>query len=284
MAALDPHRTEAILLLTETYFRMKQEQRGVKVVEAALQRHPREGALYERLAALYTATGNRPAAARACQAWLRVQPAAAAPHWVLGKIAVDTLRLEEGLRELEQAVARDPKNAEFAYALAVALLRCPTPDNQQRAARLLGEAVRRAPDVARYRNQLGLTLRLQGNPEGARQQFLRSLDLDPHEAPVYSNLVAVAHQLQRPNQVRFWSPLVRAVEDRTRDELRLWRSVWDHPTDDAAYYQLAEFLIRTGDLSKAQSQLEEALRLRPQSPKARQMLERVSNIVRVRNG
>ena len=70
----------------------------------------------------------------------------------------------------------------------------------------------------------------------------------------------------------------------TRDELRLWRSVWDHPTDDAAYYQLAEFLIRTGDLSKAQSQLEEALRLRPQSPKARQTLERVSNIVRVRNG
>jgi Flp pilus assembly protein TadD len=153
-----------------------------------------------------------------------------------------------------------------------------------RATRLLEGAIQQTPNVARYRNELGLALRRRGDAERARQQFLRSLDLDPHEAPVYSNLVAVAHQLDRPQQVRFWSPLVRAVEDRTRDELLLWRSAWDRPADGAAYYQLAEFLIRTGDLPKAQSQLEEALRLRPQWPEARQTLERVSSIVHVRNG
>src|SRR5262249_4716453 len=57
MAALQPQRTEAALLLSETYFRMKQQERGVKVIEAALQRHPDEAALYERLAALYVALG-----------------------------------------------------------------------------------------------------------------------------------------------------------------------------------------------------------------------------------
>jgi tetratricopeptide (TPR) repeat protein len=302
MAALEPERTEAVLLLSETYFRMKQQERGVKVIEAALRHHPRDAALYERLAALYVALGNHPAARRVCQAWLRVHPNAAAPHWVLGKMAVDSLRVEEGVRELERAVGADPGNAEFAHALAVALLRRPSAsagagddrssgpadhprqENQQRAVQLLEAAIQRAPDVARYRSQLGLTLRQQGDLEGARQQLLRSLDLDPHEASVYSNLVSVSRQLRRPDQVRFWSPLVRTVEDRTRDELRLWRSVWDRPTDQAAYYRLAEFLIRTGDLSKAESQLQEALRLRPRWPEARQALEAVSGVVHVRSG
>src|SRR5262249_10118840 len=126
MAALEPQRTEAALLLSETYFRMKQQERGVKVIEAALQSHPHDAALYERLAALYVALGNQPAATRACRAWLRVQPNAAAPHWVLGKMAVDSLRVEEGLKELDRAVAEDPQNPVMAHALAVALLRRPT--------------------------------------------------------------------------------------------------------------------------------------------------------------
>jgi Flp pilus assembly protein TadD len=290
MAALEPERTEAALLLSETYFRMKLQERGVKVIEASLQRHPRDAVLYERLAALYVALGNRQAATRVCRAWLGVQPNAAAPHWVLGKMAVDGLDIERGVGELEQAVRAEPQSAEFSYALAVALLRQttgpahPRPKNQQRAVQLLQFAIRQSPGVAGYHAQLGLTLGQQGDVEGARRELLRSLDLDPHEAPVYSNLVAVARRLRRPDQVRFWAPLVRAVEDRTREELRLWRSVWDHPTDEAAYYHLAEFLIRTGDLTKAESQLQEALRLRPHWTEARQALEAVSGVVHVRSG
>lgn len=284
MQELDPERTEATLLLTETYVRMKQEQRGVALVEAALARHPDDPVLHERLAALHFASGNRRAARRACQTWLRLQPEAAAPHWILGKIAVDALRLEEGLLHLEQAVARDPKNPEYAYALAVALLKRPTPENRERARELLHRAIRLAPDVARYRNQFGLLLRADGDLEAALRQFLLSLDLDPHEPPVTMNVVSVARQLNRPHQVRLWSPLVRAVEDRTREELALWRAVWDHPTDEEALFRLAQFLIRTGELTKAQSQLEEALRLRPSWPEARQALETVREIVHVQRG
>ncbi|MCL6546326.1 MAG: tetratricopeptide repeat protein, partial [Bryobacteraceae bacterium] len=183
MQELDPERTEATLLLTETYVRMKQEQRGVALVEAALARHPDDPVLHERLAALHFASGNRRDARQACERWLRLQPEAAAPHWILGKIAVDALRLEEGLPRLEQAVARDPKNAEYAYALAVALLKRPTPENRERARELLHRVIRLAPDVARYRNQFGLLLRADGDPEAALRQFLLSLDLDPHEPP-----------------------------------------------------------------------------------------------------
>jgi tetratricopeptide (TPR) repeat protein len=298
MAALDPQRSEAALLLTETYIRMNQEQRGIGVIKAALRRHPRESALYERLATLYIATIDRPDAARICREWLRRHPEAAAPHWVLGRIMIETPKVEEGLRELELAVAREPENPEFAYTLAAALLGRATPENEERAVRLLEEVIRKAPAVARYRNQLGLALRQQGDRsqrdppqapllrrggfarEGARQQFLRSLDLDPHQAPVCSNLVAVASQLGLRHQVRFWAPLVRAVENRTREELRLWRAVWDHPDDASACYRLAGFLVRTGELTKAQSQLEEGLRLRPDWPEAKALLERVSGAVR----
>jgi tetratricopeptide (TPR) repeat protein len=283
MAALDRDRTEAVLLLTETYIRMNQEHRGIGIVKAALKRHPRDPALYERLATLYVATIDRPGAARACREWLRQDPNAAAAHWILGRVTIETPRVEEGMRALEEAVAREPGNPEFAYTLASALLRRPSPESRQRALRLLEEAIRQAPDVARYRNQLGLTLRQQGDLEGARRQFLRSLDLDPHQPPVYTNLVALAGALRRPHQVRFWAPLVRAVEDRTREELRLWRAVWDRPQDADACYRLAQFLVRTGEPVKAESQLDEALRLRPGWPEARAMRERVSGIVRARH-
>jgi tetratricopeptide (TPR) repeat protein len=283
MAALDPGRTEAVLLLTETYIRMNQEHRGIAILKAALARHPRETALYERLAMLYIATIDRPAVARVCRAWLQQDPDAAAPHWILGRITIETPRVEDGLQELERAVAREPGNPEFAYTLATALLRRATPGSRQRAVQLLQEAIRQAPGVARYRIQLGLTLRQQGDPEGARQQFLRSLDLDPHRPHVYTNLVALATPLRRPHQLRLWAPLVRAVEDRTREELLLWRTVWDHPEDPDGYHRLATFLVQTGEPAKARSQLEEGLRLRPDWPEARTMLARVRAIVQARD-
>jgi predicted Zn-dependent protease len=77
---------------------------------------------------------------------------------------------------------------------------------------------------------------------------------------------------------------VRVAAGRAREELRLWRAAWDHPHDAAAYFRLAEFLVRTGELTKAQSQLEEGLRLRPDWPQARQTLARVSDVVRARRG
>jgi tetratricopeptide (TPR) repeat protein len=278
MAALAPGRTEAVLLLSEAYFRMKQQERAVPLVEAALKRHPCDPQLLERLAALHVAAGNRAAATRVCRQWLQASPEAAGPHWVLGKIAVDEMRLDEGIRELEQAFSRRPSDGEVAAVLAGALLKRPSPESRRRAAELLARAIAAAPGVARYRNQMGLLLREQGDREGARREFLAALDRDPYEAPVYTNLVVVARQLRRPHQVRFWSPRVRAAEDRLREELRLWRAAWDQPEAATPCYDVARFLIRTGDLTKAESQLEEALRLRPGWAPARQALETVSRV------
>jgi tetratricopeptide (TPR) repeat protein len=278
MSSLDPGRKEAVLLLTEAYFRMKQQERAVPLVEASLQRFPGDPVLLERLAVLSVANLNPPAAVKACREWLDVEPKAAKPHWIMGRLALDNQRVDEAIQELEQAVALDPNDPEFAVALARALQQRPTPENQRRVGELLAAAVRRGPDVPGYRDRLGQFLRDQGDLEGARREFLAALDRNPHEPPVYTNLVAVARQTRRPHQVRLWSPLVRIVQNRTREEMRLWRRAWDRPQEAAACYDLARFLIRTGELTKAESQLEEALRLRPGWIEARQSLTVVRDV------
>src|SRR5947199_204049 len=72
--------------------------------------------------------------------------------------------------------------------------------------------------------------------------------------------------------VRFWSEMVRNVEERLRQGLLRSRRTWDQPDDPVGHRDMALFLIQTGELRKAESQLEEALREQPGWPEAQQLL------------
>ncbi len=282
MEAVDPKNVQAPRLVSLAYLNLGRNDWAIRETKAALAKHPDDVTLLERLATLDIMTHSRPAAQRACQQWLKLQPGAARAHWLLGRIAQDDLKVPEAIREFEQAVAADPENAEYAAALGNALNDAGGAANLRRAATLLQKASQKNPENATYRHDLGITLQQLGDLDGARRQFLATLDLNPRHSPSYSGLSQLCVRLKEPALGRFFAPLVRDTQDYSRDERRLTRRVGQNPTDPAAHYELARFQMRGLNYAAAQSHLERALELRPGDSEAQAALDQVKRVIAVR--
>lgn len=273
--AAAPQRVDGPLLISQSYIQMQQNERAAAIVEAALRRHPGEPALYERLGTLYILTHSRTEAGQIGEAWLRAQPAAAGPHWLLGRVELGNHQVEEAIRQFEAAVARDPNNAEYAISLGSALVRKPEEATQQRALSMLRRAVALRPGEPEYHHQLAVVLQQSGQWEPARREFLAVLSLDPDRASAYNCLAQLSQALRRPSQVTLWAEATRAVQERLSEEKRQRRDAGQSPRDPSHYYALAKALLQGGEVAKAQSQLEQALQLRPAWSEARLLLKRM---------
>lgn len=271
-ARLAPNDPEAPLQVAQEYFRINQLEKARARLEKARQRFPKHAGIRERLIAFHLLAGDRKAARALLEEWRKEEPGAVRVLWMLGRAAADEGRLEEAVGLYEQAVAKEPGNAEFHHALGEALLKLPNASRQtDRAVGALARAATLAPDEARYRATLAQALRQAGRAADARRQALRALDLDPHQGPVYSVVVQLARQEGARAPLALFAPLVRAVEDRLREEAALWQATWERPDDPRAHEALADFLIRTGDLAAAEGQLLHADRLRS-TPRSRERL------------
>jgi Flp pilus assembly protein TadD len=225
----------------------------------------------ERLIALDLLTSNLTEAEQLCRDWMRRDPTSSHPVWLLGRVRLTNHKWDEALKLFQRAAAADPKNAEYQFALGSVYAGQPSRANWELAARCYGQAVTLQPDDAHYRQNLGIALQNIGQLEGARRQFLRAMDLDVNQSAPLNNVVQVARGLKQFDQVEFWAPLVREVEERLREELPSWKKVWDSPQDPAGYMPLAQFLARTGELRKARNILAQAVALKP-DPAARRQL------------
>jgi tetratricopeptide (TPR) repeat protein len=143
---------------------------------------------------------------------------------------------------------------------------------------LLEAAVAKPGAEPKTHLQLAEVLQRLGEFDAARWQALRALDRDPDLSEPYGLLLQLARRLDQPEQLRFWVPLVRAAEERIRAGLLLSRRTWARPDDATAHRDLALHLLKAVELRKAESHLEEALRLRPGWEEARAALERVRRI------
>jgi tetratricopeptide (TPR) repeat protein len=282
MVKAAPANVQAPRLVSLAYLRLGRNDWAIRETKAALQRHPGDVTLLERLATLYIMTHSRPAARRTCEEWLKIAPGAPRAHWLLGRIAQDDLKVPQAIREFEAAVAGDPANPEYAAALAGALNDAGGQASLRRATSLLQQAVLRDPKAASYRHDLGMTLQQLGDLEGARRQFLAALDLNPRHAPSFSGISQLCVRLRKPALAAFFGPLVRAAQDRSREELRLSRRLGQNPTSPEAHTAMAEFLIRSAAFPTAQAHLERALALRPGYPPAKAALVHVKRAISIR--
>lgn len=279
MAAADPTRADGLLLASQSLFDMMQRARAAEMARRALARCPRDSQARERLAGSLILANNGKAAARICEEWLKEEPGAVPPLWMLGRIAADAKRHAEAITYFERVLAVQPENADVLEALGVVLVNAPGSDHLPRALETLGHAVALAPTSTKARYWYGIALRDAGRPEEALRQLLRALDLDPHRGETYNLVVQLARQLKQPGAVALFGGLVRDVEERLRVELRLWRRTWDQPEDPEGFLALARFLITRTELTKSESQLEYALRLRPRWPEAAAELARVRRLL-----
>jgi tetratricopeptide (TPR) repeat protein len=262
---------EMSLILVQT----QQKLRAAQVIEAALAKHPLDTALYERDVVLQHGVREFDQAQRRCEEWQRLEPVSRRPLWLTGRIAADRGDLARGTRLLEQLVAAEPENMDYLATLGEVLLRDPTPAHLTRARELLERVVARPNAEPQTYYDLGQTLQRLGEHDAARWAFLRALDGDPKLSEPYVNLAQLARPLAQPEQLRLWGPIVRSVEERLRTELLLSRRVWTRPSDADGYRALAQQYLEAVELSKAQSQLEEAVRLRPGWVEASQLLQKI---------
>jgi tetratricopeptide (TPR) repeat protein len=280
-AALDRDNPDADLQVSQTYFAMNQLEPARARLQKARQRHPHHAGIRERLIAFHLLAGERAQARQMCEAWLKEEPGAPRALWMLGRAAADERRLTDAVRLYEQALTREPDNAEFLGALGDTLLKLPGPEAAARAIAMLSRAVQQAPDEPRWRAALAQALQQGGRPVEARRLALRALDLDPHQSTLYNMVVQLARQERAEAPLALYAPLVRVVEARLRDELALWQATWERPQDPRGYEALARFLIRTGELAAAESQLAEAVRLRPSNSQTRAQLALIRRLRQV---
>jgi tetratricopeptide (TPR) repeat protein len=274
-AEADPKRPDGLLMASQGYFKMTLKAEATAAARRAWARFPGNPKVREQVAALLLLSHNRRAAKALCEEWLKSEPDAPNALWLLGRIAINERRFAEGVRLHERALAKQPENVDILQSLGDGLLEAPGEGNPQRALEIFQRVAALAPANAKARYQLGIALMRSGRPEEAQRQLLRCLDLDPHTGEAYNVLVQLARRLKQPGPVAVFGPMVRDVEERLRDELMLWRRTWDHPNDPNGFLALGRFLVRRGDLRRAESQLEEALALRPGWPAAAAELGRV---------
>jgi tetratricopeptide (TPR) repeat protein len=274
MARFPDYRVAAVMEMSLILLETRHRERAVHVIKAALTQHPRDQALYERLVVLEM-MWNHAQAQQCCEQWQRLEPLSVRPLWLLGRIRADQGDLAQATRLLQHVVDAEPENMDYSVTLAEVLLRHPDRAEELSARRLLERAVARPSADAKTYQDLGQTLEQPGQPEAARWAFLHSLDLDPDVSEPYVSLVRLARRLAQREEVDFWGPIVRTVEERLREALLLSRRTWETPDDPAGHRDLALHYLRNAELRKAESQLEEALRLRPGWPEAQRLLASV---------
>lgn len=277
--AAAPERVDGPLMVSFGYIQMQRLDMAAAEAQRGLERHPADPRLLARLAQLHMISHNRPLARRVCEEWLKLQPNAAEPYALLARIAREEQRLPESLRFGEQALAREPENLEACLQMSKTLGALPGPENRRRALDLARQAIARNPREADYWHQLGVLLRAAGQPDGAADAFLRALDLNPASVESCTLLVQIAAQEGRAATSQFFAGLVTALEARNRSSDALWRAVYRDPGDAAAHARLARFLLTTGSLKRARNQLRQVVALRPTDTAARRDLAVVERLL-----
>jgi tetratricopeptide (TPR) repeat protein len=281
MAAAQPESIQPVLLAGQVYIRTQQDEKAVTATEAALKRSPDDAQLLERLAVLKINRGDRRYARRLLHHWLKLQPKASRPRWLLGRCDFGDLQWAAGVAWLEQAVERAPRNPHYLAFLGAGLLRMGTPESRERAAEVLAQAVAAAPENGGYRDLYGQALQRLGRYDEARRQFLQALNVEPTRIACIAPLTQLAWRLSQPGAGAFFPRVGRSVQQRVSEESVLWPHVWEHPDDAAGRLRLARLLCRTGDLTRARDQLEQVLARQPDSQEARQLTATVRRALEV---
>lgn len=158
-------------------------------------------------------------------------------------------RLDEARAILEQALARAPRDAEAAIALAEVHVRAARP---VAAIRLVRAALRSRPTDARAHGTLGAALQMTGDHEGALLSFERATALEPGSADAWCGLAQVHERMHRLDAA------ARALD----------RAIAAAPDSPAITLYRARVLRRAGESERAAGILAEIVRSHPGSPHA----------------
>jgi tetratricopeptide (TPR) repeat protein len=250
--------TQTASRMIAAYMQLGQGAGEMHVAEQAVREHPDDPRLLFLAMQVHAEPSSRKALETLCQRWERERPGSGDPARFRGQVALAVNHFPDAIRLFKIAVARDPKRADYCALLGEAYAAIPTAENLRRARPWLEKAVLLDPNNPTVRINLGQLLARVGQPEAARRQLLRALDLSPELRYGIFTLHQLCAPLCLPAHAALMAELIKSLETRQRALWHRQRLVRDQPQDAAARDALARELAHVGQLSEAHSQWERA--------------------------
>ena len=163
------------------------------------------------------------------------------------------------LKEYEQALGHDPRNADLQYGRALALSRLGRHPDRVAA---LERALDLDPSLAAAHNELGLAFGSLGRAQESEAAFLLAIEADPQFAAAKGNLGVLRLMQGRPAEAE---PLFR-------------QAVEDDPGSSHMRVNHGLALAALGRFDDAEDAITEALRINPREPKARGALAAIAEM------
>ncbi|MBN2315329.1 MAG: tetratricopeptide repeat protein [Sedimentisphaerales bacterium] len=206
--------------------------------ERALQTQSDYVEAYCGLGLTFLSQGKSDEAVRSFYRALQVKPDCIEAHSSLGDILSDLKELDEAIDHYHQALSADPQNAHVHCNLGVALVR---QGKLNEAVDHFRRAVQIKPDHTEAYNNLGSLLAATGRLDEAIRYLRQALQSKSGSSP----------HLQTGNgrTIHYYRQNLQSKADYAR-----------------VHYNLGGMLVRTGDLSGALDNFQEALRLKPNWP------------------
>ncbi|MEP4487128.1 MAG: tetratricopeptide repeat protein [Halioglobus sp.] len=236
-------------------------------------------------------TGNYPAAVKAYERGLEVEPENVELLNSMGFALFQQGKSEEAVAALEKALAIDPKHWKAHNNMALAYIDL---EELELAEAHYRDSLAIEPQPAIY-NDLGFVLERQDLPFEATDMYRKALELDPGSAAAHYNL---ASSLARTGEFAEAEPHFRAVLQKgpsskaytglgfvlwQQDQLdeaisSLNQAIQTNPTNASAYDQLAAIYVQEGQLEEASATYRLLIRNQPSAnayEKLAQLLSRM---------
>jgi tetratricopeptide (TPR) repeat protein/WD40 repeat protein len=229
-------------------------------------------------------TGNYPAAVKAYERGLDVEPENVELLNAMGFALFQQGKSEEAVVALEKALAVDPKHWKAHNNMALASIDI---GELELAEAHYRESLAIEPQAAIY-NDLGFVLERQGLPEDAAKAYRKALELDPESASAHYNLGAFlarsgeyeeaeghfrAALTKNPNTQTYTGlGIVQLQQGRADEAIGSLRAAIDaDPKNAAAYDALGTILVQQGKLADAESTYRQLVRHQPSAAAHREL-------------
>lgn len=191
---LKPANPEIYLLLGLSYLQIEKFERATSVFEKGLERHPKDETLRFNLGAAYDKLDRFPDTVRAMETVLALNPEHADALNYLGYSYADRgIRGEEAVELTQRAVALKPDNGAYLDSLGWALFKVGRVAEALQEIKRAAELVKDDPVIFEHLGEIYLT---QDHQEAAKDAWIRSLELEPHNEKL----------LKRFHEVGFGNP------------------------------------------------------------------------------
>jgi Tfp pilus assembly protein PilF len=257
---LDPANAETVLRLARVYLARKEVPAAGRTLEAALARKVEAPAIYALLAVVYEKSGHIENAIPAMRIAIQLDPQSEKYRFQYGVLLTENNAPAAAIIRLNEALQSFPKSPRLHLAIGLANLKISKNDE---AVQAFNRAIELDPNFAQAYAYLGLTRVLVGQYEEAARLYEQALQRNPD--------IAVVHYLLAD------ALLKQTDAGATRIEKSLKRAIDLDANYAPARLALGKLYARAEHLSEAVAEFEQVIKLDPNLAEAHYQLGRALN-------